>query len=109
MEAGSFGVLVKLDKHGLIQLAKSLAQGTLQVLDNFCCENKNNDFLSRPVVGEDVKLLEYLDQIPPWVEDEPVEKCLVPLLHPLCLSTHPEISAIEKRKSIGKNDRKASS
>lgn len=97
---GNPGFLVKLDKAGLVQLAKSLAEGTLRVLDDFCRENKNSDFLSRSVVREDAELLDYLGQMPPWVEDEPVEKGLVPSLHPLCLATSPEVRDAEMSNKI---------
>lgn len=104
--AGCPGVLVKLDKVGLVQLAKSLAEGTLRVLDDFCRENKNSEFLefiSCPVVGEEVELCEYLDQMPAWVEDEPVEKGLVPSLHPLCLAINPEVRDVEMADKVSKS------
>lgn len=95
------GVLVKLDKVGLVQLAKSLVEGTLRVLDDFCRENKNSEFLEfidHPVVEVETALCQYLDQMPAGVEDEPVEKGLVPSLHPLRLADRPEVPNVEKNK-----------
>ena len=56
-----------------------------------------------PAVGEDVKLCEYLDQMPGWVEDETVNKGLVPSLHPLCLAVSPEVMVVEKNKKISES------
>ena len=38
--------------------------------------------------------------MPAWVEDEPVEKRLVPSLHPLRLADRPEVPYAEKNKNI---------
>jgi hypothetical protein len=85
-----FGVLVKLDKHGLVQFAKSLAQGTFRVLDDYCCEDRHSDFLSRRAVGIEDELQEYLEQIPPELEEEEIEKERLPNLKPLRLVADPE-------------------
>jgi hypothetical protein len=95
---GSFGVLIKLDKAGLVQLAKSLADGTGRVLDDFCRYNTNEDFLSCPSVDENVDLQQYLEQMPEWVEAEPVERELLPILRPLCLPDRPEDVIVKKNK-----------
>jgi hypothetical protein len=101
--AGCPGMLIKLDKHGLIRLAKSLAEGTLRVLDDFCGKDHiNSDFLSCPAVGVNVELQEELVQIPAWAEDVPVELGVVPSLHPLCLADRPEVIDAERIKKISK-------
>ena len=98
------GALVKLDKPGLVQLAKSLANGTCQVLDDFCRYDTNEEFLSCLVVDKNADLQQYLEQMPEWVqvENEPVEKELLPSLNPLCTKVHPEVRDAEMANKISK-------
>lgn len=102
VESGWVGVLVELDKSGLVQLAKSLANGTCRVLDDFCQYGAHEDFISCPVVDENAYLQEYLDQVPEWIENEPVEKELLPSLSRMCLATHPEVRDVEMAKKVSK-------
>jgi hypothetical protein len=103
-DSGWMGVLVKLDKPGLVELAKSLANGTCRVLDDFCRYDTNEEFLSCPV-DTNVDLKQYLEQMPEWVEaeNEAVEKELLPALNPLCLSTHPDIVSVEMANKVSKS------
>lgn len=98
VSSGSFGMLIKLDKAGLVQLAKSLADGTGRVLDDFCRYNANEDFLSCPSVDENADLQQYLEQMPDGVENEPVERELLPILRPLRLADRPEDVLVKKNK-----------
>jgi hypothetical protein len=108
--SGSFGMLIKLDKAGLVQLAKSLADGTGRVLDDFCRYNANEDFLSCPSVDENADLEQYLEQMPERVEpdnelDQPEDKellRLLPLLNPLRLADHPEVRDAEMANKVSK-------
>lgn len=95
---GGCGVLVRLDKSGLVQLAKALAQGTLRVLDDYCYDGTNSQFLNNPFVDEDVPLQEYLDKIPPELEEEEIEKEWLPVLRPLEVALNPEARKAEKCK-----------
>ena len=61
VESGWMGALVKLDKPGLVQLAKSLANGTCQVLDYFCRYDTNEEFLNCLVVDKNADLQQYLE------------------------------------------------
>lgn len=101
--SGSFGMLIKLDKSGLVQLAKSLADGTGRVFDDFCRYNANEDFLSCLSVDENVDLQQYLEHMPEGVENEPVERELLPILRPLLLVTNPEVRDAEKNKKISES------
>ena len=98
--SGGFGVLIKLDKAGLVHLAKSLAEGTLRVLDDFCSRNWNKDFLRRSAVEEEAELQYYLEQIPEELEKEELEKGLIPTLQPLQVVVNPEARDAEKAKKV---------
>ena len=100
--SGGFGVLVKLDKSGLVHLAKSLAEGTCRVLDDYCSDNRNSDFLNRSAVEEEGELLEYLEQIPPDLEKEEIEKERLPTLQPLQVVVNPEARDAEKNQKTSK-------
>lgn len=98
--SGLVGVIVQLDKRGLVQLAKSLVDGTFKVLEDFYESDKNEVFLKQKDIAEDNSLQEYLDEIPAWVEKEKLEneKGRVPVLRPLEIVTNPETHNIEKNK-----------
>lgn len=100
VESDPFGILVQLDKHGLVQLAKSLAQRTFRVLDDFCNTGKNIQFLGQVAVNEDVLLREYIDQIPAYLEEEKLEKELLPVLRPLEVAVNPEARNADVVKKI---------
>jgi hypothetical protein len=100
VESGWMGAQVKLDKSGLVQLAKSLANGTCRVLDDFCRYDANDKFLTCTVVDNNVDLQQYLEQMPEGVENEPVEKELLPSLNPLRMEVHPEDRLAEMAKKV---------
>lgn len=100
VDSGLFGILVRLDKPGLVELAKSLAQGTFKVLNDFYRISKNSDFMRQVGVYEDAPLHEYLEQIPPELEKEEVEKELLPVLMPLEVVANPEVRNADMAKKI---------
>lgn len=102
VESGSVGRLVTLDKHGLVQLAKSLAEGTCRVVDDFFHDGKNREFIVRATVEKEVELLNYLQQIPPGLENEKVENERLPILKPLEVGTNPEVTLVEMSKRVSK-------
>lgn len=95
---GYCGVLVRLDKSGLVQLAKTLAQGTFRVLDDYLFDGRNGDFLRDSFIEEDLPLQNYLGQIPPDLEQEEIEKERVPVLRPLEVALNPEAQRAERDK-----------
>lgn len=95
---GSCGVLVRLDKSGLVQLAKALAQGTFRVLDDYLFDGRNGDFLRDSTVEEETPLQKYLEGIPPELEEEEIKKERLPVLRPLEVAVDPETRNAAKSK-----------
>lgn len=96
-------VVRELDRTGLVELAKSLAEETFRSLDDFCTDGVYANFIAGRGFEEEDEILQHLKEVPPSGDEDEDEKGMKergPRLQPLSFSANPEARDAEKGKKV---------